>query len=164
MNLDEAQKKKVAEWIEEGLKLSEIQSKISSEFGQSLTYMELRFLMADLNLQPKDKPEPEPPKAAAAAPGGLAGQPGPGAALAPEPPEDELLPASAVKVTVDQVTRPGALVSGRVTFSDGKKAEWYLDQMGRLGLGGTEPGYKPSQDDIMDFQAELQTQLAKLGY
>lgn len=157
MNLDEAQKKKVSEWIEEGLKLSEIQSKLSSEYGLRLTYMELRFLLADLGLQPRDKPEPEPAKPLnAPAPG----QP----AAAEEPIRDEDLQVSAVKVTVDQVTRAGALVSGRVTFSDGKKAEWYLDQMGRLGLAGTEPGYRPSQEDLMEFQTELQTQLAKLGY
>ena len=156
MNLNEAQKKKVSEWIEEGLKLSEIQSKLGSEFGLSMTYMEMRFLLADLGLQPKDKPEPEPAKPAAAPPAGKAPE--------PAPKEDEVLPASAVKVTVDQVTRAGALVSGRVVFSDGKSAQWYLDQMGRLGLAGAEPGYKPSEEDIMEFQAELQTQLAKLGY
>jgi hypothetical protein len=71
--------------------------------------------------------------------------------------------ASGVSVTVDQVTRPGALVSGKVNFSDGKSADWYLDQMGRLGLAPKEAGYKPSEDDLMDFQTELQTELARLG-
>ena len=65
---------------------------------------------------------------------------------------------------VDQLTRPGALVSGKVTFTDGKSAEWYLDQMGRLGLVPKGQGYKPSQDDLMDFQAELQSELARLGF
>jgi len=67
-------------------------------------------------------------------------------------------------VTVDQVTRPGSLVSGKVKFSDGKTAEWYLDQMGRLGFVPKEQGYKPSQNDLMDFQAELQNELARLGF
>ncbi len=35
---------------------------------------------------------------------------------------------------VDTVARPGAMVSGSVTFSDGQKGHWYLDQMGRLGV------------------------------
>jgi hypothetical protein len=64
---------------------------------------------------------------------------------------------------VDQVTRPGAIVSGGVTFSDGKTAEWYLDQTGRLGLAPAEKGYKPSEEDVMDFQAALQQELTKFG-
>jgi hypothetical protein len=57
---------------------------------------------------------------------------------------------------MDQITRPGSMVSGRVIFSDGQKAEWYLDQTGRLGLNPTTPGYRPSQQDVMDFQTELE--------
>lgn len=153
MNLDEAQKQQITKWIEEGLKLSDIQSRINSEFGVSLTYMEARFLMDDLGVKPKDKePPPEPKPVSQAAPA----QPGnetPG----------EAAPVGGVSVGVDQVTRPGALVSGQVTFSDGKQAEWYLDQTGRLGVIPKEEGYKPSQTDIIDFQTELQNQLAKLG-
>ena len=67
-------------------------------------------------------------------------------------------------MAVDTVTRPGAVVSGKVTFSDGKSAEWYLDQYGRLGMLPGEKGYKPSQNDIMAFQTELQNQLARYGY
>jgi hypothetical protein len=171
MNLDEAQRRQVAKWIEEGLKLSEIQNKLSSEFGVRMTYMEVRFLIDDLKLKPKDKePPPAPvlPKATAApAPG--ATPPGPGR----QPPspddeasvEDDALPGAAnVSVSVDQVTRPGALVSGKVTFSDSQSADWYLDQMGRLGVVAKQQGYKPSQADLMAFQAELQNQLARLGY
>src|SRR5436853_4015022 len=55
MNLDEPQKAKVRGWIEEGLKLSEIQKKLASEFGLSMTYMEMRFLLDDLKLKPKEK-------------------------------------------------------------------------------------------------------------
>jgi hypothetical protein len=42
MNLDEGQKRKVTEWIEQGLKLSEIQAKLGSELGVSMTYMDVR--------------------------------------------------------------------------------------------------------------------------
>ena len=62
MNLDEAQRQKVAAWIADGAKLSEIQTRLMSEFGLKLTYMEVRFLVDDLKLTPKD---PEPPKAVA---------------------------------------------------------------------------------------------------
>jgi transposase len=62
MNLDESQRQKVAAWIADGAKLSEIQTRLMSEFGLKLTYMEVRFLVDDLKLTPKD---PEPPKVAA---------------------------------------------------------------------------------------------------
>jgi hypothetical protein len=162
MNLDEAQKKKVAGWIEEGLKLSEIQSKLGSEFGLRLTYMDLRFLLADLGLQPKDKPVEAAPKEIGKGPTPAQPQK-PGTPAQPAVPT-EPVGAGTVSVAVDQVTRAGALASGRVTFSDKKIAEWYIDQMGRLGLVPKEEGYKPSEEDLMDFQAELQDQLAKLGY
>jgi len=62
MNLDESQRQKVAAWIADGAKLSEIQTRLMSEFNLKLTYMEVRFLVDDLKLTPKD---PEPPKVAA---------------------------------------------------------------------------------------------------
>jgi hypothetical protein len=57
---------------------------------------------------------------------------------------------------MDAVTRASALASGKVTFSDGETADWMLDQTGRLGLNPTNPGYRPSESDIMAFQQELQ--------
>jgi hypothetical protein len=167
MNLDESQRQQVAKWVEQGLKLSEIQSKLAAEFGARLTYMELRFLLDDLKLKPKDTEPPPAPTLAAKAP---QTPPSPGAAKQPAPAGgddlgDEPSPGrGGVSVAVDQVTRPGALVSGKVTFSDGQTAEWYLDQMGRLGVVAKQQGYKPSQADLMTFQTELQNELAKMGY
>src|SRR5947207_9951079 len=54
MNLDEAQKKTVSGWIAEGLKLSDIQKRMASELGLTATYMEVRLLVDDLKLTPKD--------------------------------------------------------------------------------------------------------------
>jgi hypothetical protein len=172
MNLDDSQRQKVSKWIDEGLKLSEIQTKLASEFGVRLTYMELRFLLDDLKLKPKDaEPPPTPTLAgktpAAPAAAGTAKQP-PAPGPAGEDLGEQETPGGGggggVSVAVDQVTRPGALVSGKVTFSDGQGAEWYLDQMGRLGVVSKQQGYKPSQADLMAFQAELQNELAKMGY
>jgi hypothetical protein len=163
MNLDDAQKAKVTEWIEQGLKLSEIQNKLASEYGLRLTYMDVRFLIDDLKLRVKDVEPPKPPAPVPSAlPAGapVAG-PGPAQQLVPEP---EGAGGGGVSVSVDHVARPGALVSGKVTFSDRKTAEWYLDQQGRLGLAAAEKGYRPTQQDLMDFQAELQNELAKLGF
>jgi hypothetical protein len=84
------------------------------------------------------------------------------APLAPEPAAGAAL--GSVQVTVDTIARPGTMISGGVVFSDGQKATWYLDQMGRLGLASDQKGYRPSQDDLMDFQSALQNEMAKLGY
>jgi hypothetical protein len=64
---------------------------------------------------------------------------------------------------VDQITRPGAVVSGKVTFSDGNRAEWYLDQSGRLGLAPELAGYRPPAADVQQFQVALEAELSKMG-
>jgi hypothetical protein len=147
MNLDDAQRQKVAAWIDEGLKISDIQKRLETDLGLRLTYLEVRLLVDDLKLKPKDPPPPPKPAVK---------------------PEDAFLPppaaaAGKVTVTVDQLARPGALVSGKVKFSDGKTAEWVLDQAGRLGLVPGDKGYKPSAADVQDFQIALQQELQKLG-
>lgn len=171
MNLDSQQKETVAVWIQEGLSLSQIQSRLASELGLSLTYMEVRFLLDDLKLKPRDKDTTKSEEVGLSAAGGATAQQGVPKAPAPRPvgrpPAPESLPAATdgrVSVTVDQVARPGALVSGQVSFTDGNSAAWYLDQFGRLGLAPKQTGYKPSQQDLMAFQAELQSELAKLGF
>ena len=164
MKLDDNQRQAVAKWISEGAKLSEIQNRLASEFGVKLTYMEARFLVDDLKLTPKD---PEPPKVVAAPAAPVATSP---LTTTPVPADeihaaDEVLPpASNVAVSVDQITRPGALISGKVNFSDGQIADWYLDQSGRLGVVPKVAGYKPTAADVQQFQLALQQEVAKLGY
>ena len=154
MNLDEAQRQRVTAWILQGAKLSEIQDRLAKEFSLRLTYMEVRLLVDDLKLTPKD---PEPPKVVEPPP------------LA-KPPEPKAAPAAAalgggqVSLTVDQIARPGAIVSGKVTFSDGQQADWYLDQSGRLGVVPKQQGYKPTAADVQQFQAALQNELARMGF
>jgi hypothetical protein len=153
MNLDETKIKQVAAWIDEGLKIADIQKRMQAQWGLRQTYLEVRLLVDDLKLTPKDPaPPPSPPPTAA-----------PPAAKAADdlPPRDP--PAGKVRVTLDQITRAGAMVSGKVQFSDGKRADWYLDQMGRLGLAPAEKGYKPSAADLQDFQTVLQSELERLG-
>jgi hypothetical protein len=160
MNLTEEQRQRVSVWILEGAKLSEIQNRLLSEFKLKFTYMEVRFLVDDLKLTPKD---PEPPKVVAPTIPPTAADP---AKLTVEknPAPDGTLPASGVSVTVDQLTKPGTMISGKVTFSDGQAADWYLDQTGRLGVVPKQAGYKPSAPDVQDFQLALQQEVAKLGY
>ncbi len=163
MKLDEAQTKKVIGWIEAGLKVSEIQSRLDRELGVRLTYMDVRLLLDDLRLTPKNQPPPPVPKLPEPSPAPK-GKPEARPFSLGEPLENAPPVASPVKLTVDAVTQPGALVSGGVTFSDGQTASWYLDQMGRLGLAAKQPGYRPSPADLEDFQIELQNELQKLGY
>jgi len=167
MNLDEAQRQKVVAWIAQGLKLAEIQNRLISECGLTLTYMEVRMLVDDLKLMPKD---PEPPKPvepvvplSAARPAATAPSPlvGPGAAI-PTPGQPAAGPGK-VSVTVDQITRPGAVVSGQVAFTDGKTAGWQIDQTGQLRLMSPTPGYRPPAADVQQFQMLLESELAKLG-
>lgn len=161
MKLDDSQRQRVSAWINEGLKLSEIQNRLASEFGLKLTYMEARFLVDDLKLVPKDPEPPKVPEPPVAKPAAAV----PGAATLPSE-DPEVLPpgGGGVVVQVDQITRPGSIISGKVAFSDGQTADWYIDQTGRLGLIAKQPGYKPSQADAQEFQLALQREVARLGY
>jgi transposase len=66
MHLTDEQKQKVAAWIADGAKLSDIQNRIAEEFDIRLTYMDVRFLADDLKVMPKDAPEPPKPAPAEA--------------------------------------------------------------------------------------------------
>lgn len=184
MKLDETQMARVREWIDQGLKVADIQNRLVNEFDIRLTYMEARFLLDDLQLRPKDPPPaPKPPAAPAGGPSGVGGLGGAGAvsgkgpALPPGataltgptgiPLTTTPMPgqsAGKVSVSVDNLARPGALVSGKVTFSDGQQADWQMDQYGRLGVAPRTMGYKPTQADVASFQAELEAAMARLGY
>jgi hypothetical protein len=165
MQLTDAQKQQVSEWIAAGAKLADIQNRLDQEFGIRVTYMEARLLVDDLKLTPQDPVEP--PKAPeASTPQSPAGA---GAAEELEGPLDELEPdlptgSGKVNVSVDQLTRPGAMVSGKVTFSDGQNGEWYLDQYGRLGMVPPSPGYRPPESDIAEFQLALEKELMRRGF
>jgi hypothetical protein len=169
MNLSDEQKAIVRSWIESGAKLADIQNRLGKEFGAHFTYMEVRFLVDDLKVIPKD---PEPPKTVTPlAPAK------PDTAMESQPPElgeaqdelEELPPAAPtaggkVTLAMDKVTLPGAMASGQVTFSDGQVAQWYLDQYGRLGLAPKQKGYRPPPGDLQAFQMELEKAFQKLGY
>jgi hypothetical protein len=162
VNLDETQKKKVTDWITQGLKLSEIQNRMASELGLKLTYIDVRLLVDDLKLTPKDV---EPVKSATLATTSSA--PAPAPSRSPQPaqtPGEAAQPTGKVNVSVDQIARPGAVASGKVTFSDGNSAEWYFDQMGRLGLLPKQQGYRPPQGDLEQFQMALDAELNRMGF
>jgi hypothetical protein len=156
MNLDETQRQRVTAWILQGAKLSEIQSRLAEEFGLRLTYMEVRLLVDDLKLTPKD---PEPPKHVEPPPAPAK----PAESKIAKSPTEPAPVSGKVSVSVDQLTRPGAMASGKVTFSDGQAGEWYLDQMGRLGVVPKQQGYKPSAADVQQFQMALEKEISRMG-
>ena len=88
--------------------------------------------------------------------------------LEPDPAGDlaDAAPAGAtgVKIEIDRLVRPGAVVSGTVTFSDGMAGKWAMDQYGRLMLDTGKKGYQPSASDVQVFQRELSAQLQRHGY
>jgi hypothetical protein len=159
-NLTEEQKAQVRKWLDEGLQLAEIQSRLESEFGLRTTYMEVKLLVSDLQVLPKD-PEPldrQDKKPAQAAPGK-------GAQDGKNATEQQDKPARGrLSVTMDQIAKPGAVVSGSVTFSDGKRANWYVDEYGRLGIAPAERGYRPTEADMREFQIALEQELARQGF
>ena len=148
---------KVSSWVAEGATLSQIQERLSSQLEVSMTYMDVRFLVDDLNLALIEKEEPAKPEEvvteAAAAD-----------AAAPVAPAETPQGAGIVTVEVDTIAQPHAMVSGHVTFSDGEKADWYIDHQGRPGMAARTPGYRPTPQDITDFQAKLDAALRQAGY
>jgi hypothetical protein len=181
MTLSPEQQQAVSSWVAAGDSLSTIQKKLSDHFKLSLTYMDVRFLVDDLNLALKDPAPKADASDVAKAPvdrGATASGPekkgffdkakeklGLGKEEAPQPasaddealPEDEDLPpdapgASNVSVTVDKVSLiPGALASGTVTFSDGVTGKWIVDNYGRPGF--TEVSKPGYRPNASDAQA-----------
>jgi len=146
------QKKEIAIWVADGIGLSDIQKKINNDFGIVMTYMDVRFLVDDLDLTLVDVEEPEPKKDAE------------GDENAPPTAEDSLESTGGVSVELDTVNPPGAMASGSVIFSDGQSKKWTLDQYGRLGLAGGDEQYKPSDEDVVEFQKQLDTALRGRGF
>ena len=127
-----------------GATLSDLQRHLKEEFDISATYMDMRFVVLDLGIE---LIEPKVEDAADA-------KPEDEIVAEPVPPAD-----GGVSVSVDSITLPGTLVSGKVTFSDGETGVWMIDQSGRPGLDPDKAGYRPSQEDVMEFQTKLRALL-----
>lgn len=180
MNATPEQKQTIALWVSEGCTLAEIQRRLSAQFSLTVPYMEARMLLIDLGLELKDQRASSAPAVLtkkdqtenAESPPPLpedddqtAGSPDETAPALKQDASSEAAPGGGkVRVEVDRLMRPGTVVSGSVTFSDGVTATWALDQMGRLGLDAGRKGYRPNTNDIRDFQLALQRELQKTGY
>lgn len=158
-NLTPQQRQLVEQWAAEGANLNQIQDRLRNECEVTLTYMDTRLLMMELGVKIQEKQREKPPEPPAPVPAGEA-------AVAEEGSSDEQAapPSGELKVTVDEIPPAGALVGGKATFSDGKTVQWFMDQMGRFGMRGAEPGYQPPPADIPAFQRELDTLLQLRGF
>ena len=140
-NLTPEQKSALTQWAVEGATMSDLQRHLKDDFGHTLTYMDTRFLILDLGIELVEAPKVEPKK-------------------------DEkpvLIPTGKVTTTIDSLTLPGAMVSGKVVFSDGETGVWMLDQTGRPGLDPDTEGYRPTPEDIKEFQIQLRDLIQKSG-
>ncbi len=122
--------------------MQDLQKNMNEQWGLRLTFMDTRLLVLDMNIELKSPAKPEEPAKTVSPLDAL----GTNATAAT---------AGGFHVSLDTLTLPGTLFSGKVTFSDGEQALWYVDQTGRLGLDPNTPGYRPSPEDITAFQTEL---------
>lgn len=164
MDITDEQKNTITEWVRQGEDLSHIQSLLKDELNINITYVETRFLLADLGLEPGDETEEEQEVTAeveessspAEEPSSPVDEVDKPADDIPPPVDQEIDGGGNVTVTVDGLMKPGAVISGKVTFSDGESASWLIDQMGQLRLDPETENYRPSAEDIQKFQMELQ--------
>ena len=136
----------VRQWASLGVDLNGIQKNLAAECGVHMTYMDVRFLLLDHGIEiataaaPVEEKKPEP---------------------APEP-ESAPQPAADGKlvVTLDELTLPGTLISGKVTFASGTRGGWQIDQLGRFAWNALEG--QPTPEELQAFQMEL-TQILSRG-
>ena len=142
-DLNEEQISQIHAWVSEGAQMADVQKKLETEFGHTVTYMDTRFLSLDLGLEfhVEEVEEPEEVEDAEVVEGAV--------------PEEQVEAAGGVSVEVHQVAHPGSMISGAVSFSDGETGQWMIDPEGQLSVNPETAGYQPSESDLMEFQQKL---------
>ena len=144
-DLSSEQVEMVTRWVAEGAQMADVQRRLKDDFGFNVTYMDTRFLSLDLELNFQVNEEEAKAEEVIEAP-----------QVQEEPDLEGTKPeGGSVSASLDQVARPGSMVSGTVTFSDGMKGLWLIDEMGRPSIDPDQPGYQPSEADLVSFQEEL---------
>ena len=145
MTVTAEQLEMVRQWASLGVDLNGIQKNLAAECGVHMTYMDVRFLLLDHGIEiataaaPVEEKKPEP---------------------APEP-ETTPQPAADGKlvVTLDELTLPGTLISGKVAFASGTRGGWQIDQLGRFAWNALEG--QPTPEELQAFQMELTKLLSR---
>ncbi|MBK1834065.1 hypothetical protein [Roseibacillus ishigakijimensis] len=148
-DLTEEQVEALRRWTAEGDQLADLQRKLKEDYSLNVTYMDMRFVVLDLGLEIQSQEEEQPEEAEGAVENEAGGP----------PKMDPQAMGGTVSVSVDQIATPGAMVSGQVTFSDGERGRWMIDQMGRPSLDPETMGYQPTHEDLVSFQGELRKAL-----
>ena len=151
-------KQYISELLNKGVSLSDIQKQLRSEKGVTMTFLDLRLMVSgieniDWSKHQKEEKSKEPKKVVDSGGGALPHD------------EDEAMGANdeetadgTTVVEVSRLTRPGTIANGSVKFASGIKANWTVDQYGRLGLDKATG--EPTPQDIKEFQVELQKMLS----
>ena len=137
-------KKIIAENLNNGMSLNNIQKLLADEYNVRRTFLEIRLLAAEseeIDWSRQDPAEPAPKeekeeKAAVNVPDGEPGQ---------------------IVLEISKITRPGAVMNGTVRFPSGITGEWLLDNMGRPDFDNLSG--QPTQEDIQAFIQELRNRL-----
>ena len=135
----------VRRWAAAGVDLNGIQKNLAAECGVHMTYLDVRFLLLDHGIEiataaaPVEEKKPEP---------------APVAEAAPQPAADGKL-----VVTLDELTLPGTLISGKVSFASGTRGGWQIDQLGRFAWNSLEG--QPTPEELQAFQVELTKLLSR---
>lgn len=165
----EINKTLIKESLESGNSLSDVQKELAEEHNVRLTYLELRMIAAELDidwekLEKKAEVEESPediPEAVDEEQIDEESEVEEEVAAVSSDEDAEAVSSGNTKVSVNKLIRPGAAISGDVEFSSGAKGEWYVDNLGRLGFNPAEGSSNPTPEDIQEFQVELQK---ALGY
>lgn len=160
--MDKELEQQIAEFmtaeLAKGTGLSQLQTMVNEKFQTHLTYMEIRIIASELQVDwnatdpkaiaaAKEKAKKEEEAKVAEAEARLAAENG----------ETADAPGKCV-VTLNKVNPPGVMASGTVTFSSGSTADWYVDQTGRPGISNLK-GPQPTQQEAEEFMIELQKAL-----
>ena len=143
----------VRQWAAEGVDLNGIQKRLASECGVHMRYMDVRFLLLDHGIEIAAAAAPAPAKKEEPA-----AAPAEGPQAAPVPPVAGQVGKPVV--TLDELTLPGTLISGKVQFSSGTSGAWQIDQLGRFAW--SELSGQPTPEELQAFQFEL-TQILRRG-
>ena len=136
-------KKIIAQELENGKSLSQIQDLLNGEHGTRLTFLDVRLLAAEVESIDwksfEESPDSEEDD------------------KSEDVKDDEkqaVNETGMTKIDVSSLVRPGAMTHGTVTFKSGSTAEWILENTGRLGLDKVVG--QPTEEDLADFQVQLQ--------
>lgn len=158
-------KRIISENLKKGLSLPEIQNLLAEQHGQKITFMELRLLASEIENVNWEKLSGETQDNKKSSDNEEAKDDTDEDVEyiddeedVEEIPEDKTAWSSGTVVEISKLARPGAVLSGSVKFASGASAEWVLDQFGRLMF--EKANGKPTKNDLMEFQMELQKKLS----